>query len=366
MKILHIEASLGWGGQEMRTLNDAIGMRARGHGVIFAVGRGAPLGVEARKAGFVVYELPMKRSTLMRAIWGLMRILYKERISLINTHSSFDGWLAGIIGRMWGIAVIRTRHLSTQIRKGLNSFLLYNAFADCVVTTCRETARTIVKQAHLPQERCLSIPTGTDSNELQFNQDEVGAFRKRVGCAPDDILIGTLCILRSWKGVADLLQAAKLLEGVPRLRWVVVGSGPSEAYFLDLRDKLGLRDRVVFTGFLSPVATALASFDIFVLLSHAHEAVSQASLQAGFLSKPLITTPTGGLKEVCIDRETGFLVPAHAPGEVARAVQLLVDNPALRSEMGSAAHRLVSARFMRQQTIEAMECVYKKFSGQFG
>jgi glycosyltransferase involved in cell wall biosynthesis len=104
---------------------------------------------------------------------------------------------------------------------------------------------------------------------------------------------------------------------------------------------------------------AIAAFDIFALLSTAHEGISQASLQAAYLEKPLITTPVGGLPEVCLDGKTGLIVPPFAPKEIAEAVIKLMDAAETRREMGIEARKLVENRFLFEHTLNGMETVYR-------
>jgi glycosyltransferase involved in cell wall biosynthesis len=365
MKILHTEASPGWGGQEIRILREASGMRKRGHEVIFAIQKGGGLVETAKNEGFIVYEVELKRSSLFKAFFNLLSIVRKHDINLINTHSSFDAWMGGLLGKLLRIPVLRTRHLSTPIRKGLNSKILYNYLADIVVTTCADIVDVIVKQAKLPKSRCFSIPTGVDPSQLNVEAEKVLRFRENLGLKKDDCLVGTLCILRGWKGITDLLWAAKELQDVPHLKWIIVGGGVSEEHFRKEWKELGLENKVVFTGHLSNPYTALAAMDIFLLLSWAHEGVSQASLQAAWLEKPLVTTETGGLKEVCIDEVTGYQVPLHSPKEVADRVVRLLKDPQKRQEMGKMAHKLVEERFTFEKMLDQMEVVYKKLQREY-
>jgi len=357
-RILHTESSPGWGGQELRILREAEGMRERGYEVILAVREGGGLVKPALEAGFHVEEIPFRKSHLIQAFSKLISLIRKQRIEIVNTHSSLDAWLGGIAGKISGCRVIRTRHLSTPIRRGWNSRFLYNWLADTVVTTCAAVARRIRAQARLPAHRCLSIPTGVDPRKIAVDPAEVVAFREKYGISSTDVLAGTLCVLRGWKGVSDLLHAAKLLENVPHLKWLVVGSGASEDYFRKQWRELKLEEKVIFAGHIEPPYTALAAMDIFLLLSWAHEGVSQASLQAAWLKKPLITTAVGGLREVCLDGETGYQVSARSPSDVAKAVKRLLLSSLLRQQMGEEAHTLVATHFTLEKTLDGMERVF--------
>lgn len=359
MRILHTEASTGLGGQELRILKEAEGMRDRGHEVILAVVRNGQLISRARDVGFTVYELPLEtRWYGLGAAWALTKLVRKHQIELINTHSSWDAWVGGITGRLTGCPVVRTRHLSTPTRRGLNSRLLYRTLADAVVTTCEETAQAIQLEVGLTTAQCRSIPTGVVQSDLHVTEAQRNAFRAQHGICDSDIVVGTACVLRGWKGIADLVTTAKLLENQPHLKWLIVGDGPSRAVMEEQAKQLAIHHHFIFTGYLRHPQAAIAAMDLFVLLSTANEGVSQAVLQAAYLRRPLITTPTGGLREVCVDGKTGFLVPTHSPHTVAERIVCLAEDSELRQSMGRQGHQHVVDRFTMDHTLNSMESVY--------
>jgi len=353
MNILHTESSNNWGGQEMRILKEAEGMRARGHAVYFAIEKGGRLAEKAREKDFVVYELPFAKRSAIKTIAALNQIIKNHGIDVVNTHSSLDAWLAGAAGRIAKVKIIRTRHLSTPSKPGVNSKLLYRALADFVVTTSSETAVAICSQAGITSDRCRCIPTGVDPFSVDSVQIE--EFRRSLGLKPGQILVGTACIVRSWKGIKDLMKAADLLRGDQRIKWAVVGGGYIDQYI----DHIDLKGVLTFTGHLDPPHTAIAAMDVFALLSTAHEGISQASLQAAWLERPLVTTPVGGLKEVCLDGATGIQVPPFSPEKVAEAVLKLADDPSLRVRLGKQAKAMVEEKYRFAQTLDAMEEVYR-------
>ena len=356
-RILHTESSRGWGGQEIRILREAEGMRKRGHEVVLAVNSGGGLIPRAKEAGFLVYEVPFKKTSALKTIYTLLQICRTHQIDLVKTHSSMDAWIGGIAARLAKVKVIRTRHLSTPIRKGLNSHLLYRGLADFVVTTSSPIMASIGKQAGLPPFRLQCIPTGIDPHVLKADPLKAAEFRSSIGVGPSDILIGTACFVRSWKGILDLLKAAQLLKERKEIKWVIVGGGHVDDYRSKIPE-LGLERIVTFTGHLEAPYSAIRAMDVFALLSTAHEGVSQASLQAAYLERPLVTTTVGGLPEVCLDGKTGLVVPPFSPEAVAKAVCKLVDNPSLRLQMGSMAKQLVENKFTLQHTLDQMEKVY--------
>jgi glycosyltransferase involved in cell wall biosynthesis len=349
----------------MRILREAEGMRSRGHEVILAVNTGGALIARAREAGFTVYELDFRKTRGWKTIYALVKICKTHQIDLINTHSSLDAWMGGIAARIAKKKIIRTRHLSTPIRKGLNSRILYRTLADFVVTTSTPILATIGKQAGLPPFRLKCIPTGIDPHILKADPLKAAEFRASLGVGPSDILVGTACFVRSWKGILDLLRAAVLLKERKEIKWVVVGGGHVDDYRSKIPE-LGLEGIVTFTGHLETPFSAIRAMDIFVLLSTAHEGVSQASLQAAYLERPLVTTTVGGLPEVCLNGKTGLVIPPQSPESVAKAISKLVDHPHLRTQFGSSGKQLVEERFTLQKTLDEMEKVYTQVDSKVG
>lgn len=337
----------------MRILKEAQGMRERGHEIVLAIHKKGGLVEPARNLGFTVYELSFKKRQALVDLIQLLQIIQRHKIEAVNTHSSWDSWLAGLAAKLTGCPIIRTRHLSNAIQAGLNSKILYNFLADQVVTTCEETAQTLRFQANLSQNRCRSIPTGVV--EEQVSEREKKKFCEQFGLRPHHLVIGTVCILRSWKGVEYLLRAAQELADDKRLCWLIVGSGPMEAVLKRQAAQIKIAGRILFTGFQQNPLPAISCMDIFALLSTASEGVSQASLQAAMLAKPLITTTTGGLKEVCISGYTGYISP---PDQATSYLQMLIEDPVKRKMFGANARKLALSKFTLKSTLDQMEQVY--------
>lgn len=363
MQILHTESSEGWGGQEIRILKEAEGMRARGHTVILAVARKAALVEKARNAGFIVYEINYKRRDFFRSLICLHRIIKKHAVEVVNTHSSKDAWLGGFAARLAGVKIVRTRHLSASIRKGVNSRLLYRTLADFIVTTSSAVIPMIARQAKMPLARCRCVPTGVNPSVISVQEEEKEKFRSCLQVQKSDFLVGTVCVVRSWKGIFDFLKAAAILKNEKEIRWVIVGGGHLSEYQAAAKE-LGVEKNVTFTGQIDSPYAAMASMDVFALLSTANEGISQATLQASYLERPLITTSVGGLPEVCLDEETGLVVPSFSPEKFAAAVLRLKADPGECERMGKRGKKLVEERFLLSKTLDSMEAVYAETVGQ--
>ena len=357
MRILHLEASPGWGGQEIRVLREAEGMRKRGHEVVLGVMLGGKLIPKARAAGFTVYELNFKKTGWVSCFFRLLKIIRAHRIDLVNTHSSLDAWIGGIAARAASKPIVRTRHLSTPIQGKFNGKIVYGLLADFIVTTCESILPMVCEKSGKKREFCRSVPTGVEPESIRSDAEEKERFRRSLGAGPSDWVVGMVCFMRSWKGIDDFLEAARRLKHLSDLKWAIIGGGHEETYRRRAAEK-GLEGIVHFTGHLENPFPAIDALDCFALLSTAHEGVSQAILQAAYLGKPLIATKVGGLQEVCIDRETGISVAPFSPDQVAQAVLALKENRELSGRYGFNSKKRVEEKFTFSRTLDQMEEIY--------
>src|SRR5258706_16131351 len=158
MRILHTESSCGWGGQEIRILEEVEGLARRGHDLLIATPPESRLYPEAQKRGFAGRALPIARKNF--AGWRALRTLLKtETPDLVNTHSSTDSWLVALarFGLKSPPSVIRTRHISAPISNDLLTRWLYSRGAGHVVTTGEVLRRQVIERSRTALSR---VPVG--------------------------------------------------------------------------------------------------------------------------------------------------------------------------------------------------------------
>ena len=118
------------------------------------------------------------------------------------------------------------------------------------------------------------------------------------------------------KGIHTLIEATAKLKTSPAVQLLVVGGPyfPKDVEYMDTlkvqAEKLGVSDRVIFTGFLEDTGAILSLLDIVLLASTIPEACPRTIIEAMAAGVPVIATPLGGSKEL-VTPETGLLVPAE-------------------------------------------------------
>ena len=173
-------------------------------------------------------------------------------------------------------------------------------------------------------------------------------------------VVGNVAALVPHKGQHYLIDAAAIVvRQVPDVRFVILGEG-------ELREQLErqikhkhLERHVFLAGFRGNALELTKSFDIFAM-SSVTEGLCTALVDAMAASKAAVATTAGGIPEVVVDGETGFLVPPRDPEAMAERLVRLLKDPALRARMGEAALARARARFTVERMVEETSAVYER------
>ncbi len=355
VKILHTEASCGWGGQEVRILEESRGLIARGHEISVACPAHARMMTEAARFGVPVIPLPIEFKTVAGFL-ALRRHLVSHAPDVVNTHSSADSWLTGLACATLGKppAIVRTRHISAPVSGNFANRWLYRQ-ASAVVTTGESLRRHLIDTLGLDPRRVTSVPTGIDTE--RFAPMNKAAATIALGLDPQHKHLGIVATLRSWKGHLFLLDAFAQLKR-PELRLLIVGEGPMLDQIEEKIAALGIRERVTLAGQCTDPERWLQAMDVFCLPSYANEGVPQAILQAMLCGLPIVTTPVGAILEAVSDGDTALVVPPKDVAALASAVARLLDDDTLATRLGAAARRRASADFSREAMLDKMENLF--------
>ena len=345
-RILHTESSLGWGGQEVRVLAELEWMRAHGHWVALAAHPASAIAQRAGAAGIMFYPLRTHKALLPLEVIRLAGWLRANRVDLVNTHSSNDGWLAGLAARLAVRPIlIRSRHIEVDYPNRFWSGLAFRYLPQHVITTSQRIADRLAAELGISPARVTCIATGVDL--ARFNPDVKGTLREELGVGPEVALVGMISVLRSWKGHATFLEAAARLFGESKrpVHFVIAGDGPARAEWADKIAQEPWKGRVTALGHRTDVPNLLASLDVLVLPSYAHEGIPQIILQAQAMARPVVATTIGGIPEVVEDGVTGLLVPPRDAVALAQRISALLDDPALSARLGRAARSSIEKSY---------------------
>lgn len=353
-RIVHSEASRGWGGQEHRVLAELVGFKQRGSEVWLLAPDDAELRTRAEAAG--ISTAPFNDAKWRYPFEAVRLACWLRRIKpdVLNTHSSRDGWLVGLAGRLARVPlIVRTRHVDVGYSNPRISRHAFTTFADLVLTTSDRITAHLRETFQLPDERVVTMPTGIDLSRFT----SVGE-RADLGPAP---VVGMLSVLRSWKGHRLFLEAVRLLvrDGFP-CRFVIVGEGPGRAGILKMRDEFGLKDRLELLGHREDVPEILRGMKLLVIPSTAHEGVPQVGLQALACETPVIGSDVGGIPQIIRPGETGRLFPSGDAAALAAAIQETISHPEQTRAMTERGRVMVESRHSLDSMLDKLDALYQR------
>jgi len=156
-------------------------------------------------------------------------------------------------------------------------------------------------------------------------------------------------VVRVFAGVVKVLPAILLL----------VGDGPERPRIEALTRELGLGDLVHFLGLQRDFLTALQNSDLFLLCSTT-EGFGLSALEALSCGVPVVGSRVGGVPEVVLEGETGFLCPAGDVAAMTAAVLRLLQDDELHHRMSKSARARVQAHWQKDPAVSRYEDYYRR------
>ena len=241
----------------------------------------------------------------------------------------------GLIGLSWRLALPRTSAL-TAISKYLCERARYYGYTG----------------------RCEVVPNGVDEAYVSasFKRPPKETLKEDLGIPADAPIILSVSRLVEKNGIDDLLRAFALLAGNTHL--VLVGDGPDRKKLVRLAHELGIDIRVHFCGSVNHdgLLRYYRMSDVFCRPSRS-EGLGIAFLEAMGAGVPVVATAVGGIRDFFIDGETGVIVRARDPEDIARGIRRVLEDENMSVRIIEQARALVIKKYLWVDIAKKMESV---------
>ena len=325
-----------------------------------------------RAAGIETELIRMRGRFDLTAARQVLRLARRWRADLVHTHQARNTLLGRLASLAGGPRVITHVHSpafreSTRAARNLVTGTVDRALAGRTrrFIAVSESLGRELRRLGIGEDRIRVVPNGIPlpSPATAGTRAEL---RSELGLPPDEPLVGMVANFRPRKGTELLIEAAGQLvsAGVP-LRLLLVGEAFREgdrdyaAELAALGRRVGIGERITFTGFRADADRLISGLDVFVLPSRFGEGLPMVLLEAMGSGVPVITTPVEGIVEVVQDGRNGVLV---APDDVAAlrdAMRALLESPERREGLGTVGRETVIDRYSADRMAEGIESVYE-------
>ena len=234
--------------------------------------------------------------------------------------------------------------------------------ADAIVAVSDYVARRQILTGLMPPHRVQRVWNGIP---LPATVSSDRRLHAALGLASDRPVVACACRTAPQKGVPHLLRAFDLLlgswpTGAPLPALVYMGDGPQFAEVKSLHASLGSRAHIVLTGYRNDAADLIAGADVCAMPSLWQDALPLAVAQPMAQGRPVVASAVGGIPEMIVDGETGFLVPAGDEPALADRLRTLLLDPDLAARFGKAGRDRIARLFTPEGQIAALTSVVRR------
>lgn len=386
MKILLIHSGADLYGASRSCLRLASRLKSDGHGVLVVLPFDGPLRGELEQHAVEVLVRPglslldRREFNTVRGLLALpfrvigsthflRNVIRRFQPDVVHSNTATVFLCGGLAARLAGLPHV------WHVREDFGDFAslwkiyrpLITALADRII--CVSAFATGQFNCGTMSQKIQVLHNGFPQGEFEtVSPDRVAKFLDAFHLEghPVVALIGRINTYR--KGQLVFLEAAhRLAASHPNTRFLLVGSPfpGNESHLTEVRRRiheLGLCESVVYTGDVADIQAVYQASDIVVQASGMPEGFGGVVIEAMAYGKPVVGTRLGGTVEQIADGETGILVEPNHPAAMAAAIARLLDDPALRQQLGDAARRRFIDRFEFEPFYAKMMAMYRELA----
>lgn len=367
LKILQVAShNLIRAGGAVQMMRLALALKARGHEVhcAFNIRCGdSPPGLGTfgllHEAGIPVVSFPMQHLWKYPGMLQFRRYLARSGFQVVHTHRYRA--LHFVLQATCGMAV------PALLGNKKNSFSVPRAWArdygspkvDAIVVNACVIRDLLVRTGRVSPDKVEIIYNGVDLE--RFNPAVDGAaVRAALGIDAGMRVFGLIANFARKKGHDVFFEAAcAVARKDSRAVFLLVGGGDCEGWRRYVRE-VGLADRFIFAGYRTDIPQVIAAMDVSVIASRYGEGLTGSLVEAMAVAKPVISTDTGGNADFVQNGETGLLVPAGDPAQLAAAMHYCLENPQELSRMGRAGYESVRTAVDNEARTRRFENLYRE------
>ena len=363
-KICHIIPTLDQGGAEKQMSLLACHLdsqRFEPHVIVLT--RSGPLEQTLRDAGVHVHLIGKRSKLDPTALWRLTAKLRQISPDVVHTWlfagNSYGRWAAQRVGVPVIVAGERcVDPWKSWWHHAIDRRLLRHT--KTIVTNTTAVADFYALHG-IPQENFTVIPNAVvPRTQVALTREQLF---ERLRIEPRGRVVGAVGRLWKQKGYRDLIWAGELLRVAhPDVYLLILGDGPEREALRAHRDRAGTYDAVRFVGHRSDAAELMTAFDV-LWNGSLYEGQSNTILEAMTLGVPTVATDIPGTRDLIEHGHSGYLYPPQDLGALTRWTVGLLQDDALREQMGNAARRRAAEHFSLEQMVQSHERLYQRLLG---
>src|SRR3954470_17197519 len=292
----------------------------------------------------------------------MAEVIQRENLDLLHVHYAIPHAVCGILAKQMSrkdVKIVTTLHgtditvlgydasLTDSIRFGIEESDIVTAVSHSLITETNDLIK--------PNKRIEAIYNFVD--ERVYHKVSSNHLRNEYGVSPNEKIIIHVSNFRPVKRVQDVVKSfAKIVDKIPA-KLLLVGDGPEISLINRLVEELHIRNHVLFLGKQDNLEELYSFSDLMLLLSE-KESFGLVALEALACGVPCIGTNVGGIPEVIVDAENGYVCELGNINEIAQKGILLLSNANLHQQFSQNGIGMVNENFKGEKIVQQYEDIY--------
>lgn len=361
IRVLHCIETIATGGVEQVRLTLIRGLpKYQFEHKIICTWKGGPIAVALEEEGVELIPLGgFKHPLEWKKYREVLREIHKFKPHIIH-GAIFEGMsmaaIGGFLGKVPVVILEETSFPSNRSKKAIFLQRQLVKSADTIIGIAPTVVKFLKEIVKVPESKLKLINNGVNLPK-EVNTNVLFELREKLGIKPGDFVIGSVGrFYNEVKRFTDILEAVQTI-GDSRIKLLILGQGEDEMLILQKAKDLNIGDQLILPGFKADTAPYYQLMDIFCIVS-ANEGFGLVAVEAMLHGLPVIATRVGGLQDIVLDGETGFLVPPLSPKSIAEKIQQLIDQSNLRNLLGTKGKQRALENFTAEQYCAKVESLY--------
>jgi N-acetyl-alpha-D-glucosaminyl L-malate synthase BshA len=360
-----------FGGSGVVATELGIGLSNRGHEVHFVTYK-QPVRLKYLSANIHFHEVSVPEYPLfhyqpyeLALSTKLVNTIKKYNIDILHVHYAIPHAYAGYMAKKmlkedgYDIKMMTTLHGTDITLVGSHSFykgaVNFSINKSDMVTSVSQSLKEDTLRIFDIKNEINVIPNFIDFENLN---DKNPDCTRHMMADDDEAIITHVSNLRPVKRIEDVVQVfAKILQK-RKAKLIIIGDGPERDKAVNIAIDLGVREKIIFMGKSDDIEKILCFSDLFLLPSE-KESFGLAALEAMAHKVPVISTNTGGLPEVNIHGESGFLSDVGDVEDMAKNAVKILETQEIHEQFRKKA-RERALKFDITHIIKNYEDLYKE------
>jgi glycosyltransferase involved in cell wall biosynthesis len=312
-----------------------------------------------RLSGANIFDLRQNKKFDMSLVYQAEKIIKTKDCQILQSHGYKSHVLCALLRRRLQLPWVAFVHGWTSENMKMHCYKIVEMGLVTLATRVVAVSEALGKRLPgIAQRKMRVIPNAVAPAEL--NDTNGRDVRRDLGIPGEALVVGVVGRLSPEKGQIFFLRAlVQTRRSVPNAVGILVGAGQDRAMLEAEAAQLGLAAAVFFTGHVSGVGDYYRAMDLVVLPSLS-EGMPNVALEAMMFGKPVVASRVGGVPEVVVEGETGFMVKAGDEDALALALIRMLASPSRMQAMGEGGRRRVLENFSPKVRVERLLALYNE------